>query len=237
MDDLQVFEKKHQAVVSSRTIAEHFEKRHDNVLRDIDDLIISLLKIEEPTNNFFKSKYIDSRGKEQREFLLNRDAFTVLAMGFSGDKALKWKMKYIQAFNKMENALREKQSAEWLQARSSGKMQRRETTDALNALRFYAIEQGSKNYEKRPDAIFINYTTLINSTACVKKEQRDNLNRRTLICLELIEEMITKTVNENLEKNTPYKEIYQLCKKKGLELRKNLDLEKSVKYLQPVINK
>lgn len=208
-------EKRHQAVVNSRTIAEHFEKRHDNVLRDIDNLIISLLKIEESTNNFFKTKYIDNRGKEQREFLLNRDAFTVLAMGFSGDKALKWKMNYSRAFNQMEDIIKQRRDTEWLQTRQKGKMQRRETTDALQMLIPYAVEQGSTTYEKKPGMCYTNYSNLVNSIVCIEKGQRDNLDRKTLIGIEFVEDMISETIIEEMQNKTYYKDIYQKCKEKG----------------------
>ena len=81
-------------VVSSRDIARVFEKRHDNVIRDIENLecskSFSLLNFEEST-------YETERGKEYPEYLITRDGFTFLAMGFTGEKAMKWKIKYIEA--------------------------------------------------------------------------------------------------------------------------------------------
>uniref|UniRef100_A0A9X8VDF1 Rha family transcriptional regulator n=1 Tax=Serratia marcescens TaxID=615 RepID=A0A9X8VDF1_SERMA len=38
-------------------------------------------------------------------FELTRDAFVLIVMGFTGKKALQWKIDYINAFNKMEAAL------------------------------------------------------------------------------------------------------------------------------------
>ena len=76
-----------------------FEKRHDNVLRDIKEFIVDesfgLL-------NFEESSYINSQNKEQPEYLITRDGFTLLAMGFTGAKAMQWKIKYAEAFNTME---------------------------------------------------------------------------------------------------------------------------------------
>lgn len=94
-------------VVSSREIARNFEKRHDNVLKDIDDLIKGAP--QKLGYLFIKSEYVHEQNKQvYREFLLTRDGFTLLAMGFTGKKALEWKLKYIEAFNKMEQALKEK---------------------------------------------------------------------------------------------------------------------------------
>lgn len=96
-----------QVVVSSRQIAENFEKRHDHILRDIG-------KITDPNSgvsdifsrsNFMVSEYKDSTGRKLPEYLLTRDGFTLLTMGFTGSKALEWKVKYIDAFNRMEKML------------------------------------------------------------------------------------------------------------------------------------
>lgn len=102
MDLVQV--QNNQVVVSSRQIAEHFEKRHDNVLRDIG----GLLKNEEAKKMFYKHTYIHEQNKQETfEYLMNRDGFSLLVMGFTGKKALDWKIKYIQAFNEMERRLKE----------------------------------------------------------------------------------------------------------------------------------
>lgn len=56
---------------------------------------------------FFEGTDQDSYGREQRAYLMNRDGFTLLAMGFTGKAALEWKLKYIAAFNEMEKKLAE----------------------------------------------------------------------------------------------------------------------------------
>jgi Rha family phage regulatory protein len=92
-----------QPTASSRDIAEHFGKGHNHVLRDIDTL-------KEDVSNFgqmfFDTEIPDSYGRPQRAYLMNRDGFTLLAMGFTGKEALEWKVKYINAFNAMEQELR-----------------------------------------------------------------------------------------------------------------------------------
>ncbi|WP_333638556.1 Rha family transcriptional regulator [Tissierella praeacuta] len=93
-----------QLIVSSREVAENFEKEHKHVMESIRELETS---VENSAHLFIPSKYRDSYKREQSEYLLTRDGFTLLAMGFTGRKALEWKLKYIEAFNKMENALKE----------------------------------------------------------------------------------------------------------------------------------
>lgn len=92
-------------VVSSREVSRNFEKRHDHILRDISQLIEDMGSPQSWGHLFMASAYNDSYGREQREYLLTRDGFTLLAMGFTGKKALAWKLKYIDAFNKMENLI------------------------------------------------------------------------------------------------------------------------------------
>lgn len=97
-----------QLVVTSRQVAEHFEKDHRNVIRDIEGIAEGMLKIEHtPKTEFIESEYQHEQNKQTyKEYLLTRDGFTLLAMGFTGQKALEWKLKYIEAFNKMDQQLR-----------------------------------------------------------------------------------------------------------------------------------
>lgn len=101
-----------QIVVSSKNVAESFEKRHDNVMRDIDKLKKDVLNFEEM---FQESSCEDSYGRNQKCYLMNRDGFSLLAMGFTGQKALDWKLKYIEAFNTLE---KEYNSPEKIMARA-----------------------------------------------------------------------------------------------------------------------
>ena len=89
-------------VVSSRKVAEVFEKEHNIVMRSIRDLVCG---DDFSRCNFAQSTYMSDRGKEYPEYLMTRDGFTLLAMGFTGSKAMQWKIKYIEAFNKMEAEL------------------------------------------------------------------------------------------------------------------------------------
>lgn len=91
-----------QAVTSSTSVAETFNKRHDNVLRDIESLKVDVLNFEEM---FFESTEPDHYGRDRRIYLMNRDGFTLLAMGFTGSKALHFKVEFLNAFKEMEKTL------------------------------------------------------------------------------------------------------------------------------------
>jgi anti-repressor protein len=95
-----------QLVVSSREIAENFEKEHRSVLRGIDRLISQIDSAQNCAQYFIASEYRDDSGRFNKEYLLSRDGFSLLVMGFTGVKALQWKVKYIDAFNAMEGTLR-----------------------------------------------------------------------------------------------------------------------------------
>ena len=94
-----------ELVVTSRQVAEDFGKEHKNIIRDIENLIKEDSSILSH-GLFIESDYINSNNRKFKEYLLTRDGFSLLVMGFTGSKALQWKLKYIEAFNKMEQAIK-----------------------------------------------------------------------------------------------------------------------------------
>lgn len=105
-----------EVFTNSRDVAAFFDKEHRGVLRDIDNLLKS-----EPDlglHNFVQGSYtLSGTGSQQhRCFDMNRDGFTLLAMGFTGGKALKWKLRYIEAFNTMEAELRTRPAVDPMKA-------------------------------------------------------------------------------------------------------------------------
>lgn len=100
MNELVIMHNK-QAVTTSLRVAEVFGKDHKHVLETI-----SNLAAEKSAAKFFAEATYDNRGKQYPMYYMNRDGFTLLAMGFTGKKALQFKIKYIQAFNSMETQIR-----------------------------------------------------------------------------------------------------------------------------------
>ena len=90
-----------QIVTDSRSVAEHFGKRHN----DVTEVIRKLLATEKSVTKMFHESKFEYRGQEFPMYLMNRDGFSLLVMGFTGAKALEWKLKYIKAFNAMEKQL------------------------------------------------------------------------------------------------------------------------------------
>lgn len=108
MENLVIM-KEQQAVTTSLQVAERFEKRHDNILRDVEALKEDVLNFEEM---FFEGDEPDSYNRPRKIYYMNRDGFTLLAMGFTGKEALRFKLDYINAFNVMERVVRAPMSME-----------------------------------------------------------------------------------------------------------------------------
>ena len=96
------------ARVDSLFVAEFFEKDHKNVLRDIAKITDpkSGLSTEFAQLNFELTSYMDGWNRKQKAYAMTRDGFTMLVMGYTGQKAMKFKELYIKRFNKMEQFIK-----------------------------------------------------------------------------------------------------------------------------------
>lgn len=95
-----VFTKDGEVFANSRDVAAFFGKNHFDVLRAIRNLIDAEPQLG--VRNFASFKNKDLTGESTSHYEMDRDGFTLLAMGFTGSKALKWKLRYIEAFNALE---------------------------------------------------------------------------------------------------------------------------------------
>lgn len=107
MDSLVIM-KDQQAVTTSLQVAENFDKEHKNILRDLDELKEGVA--QNWADLFWEDTYVHPQNKQEyRMIYMNRDGFTLLAMGFTGKKALQFKLAYIDAFNEMESHIKQQQ--------------------------------------------------------------------------------------------------------------------------------
>ena len=102
MNELVIM-KDQQAVTSSLRVAETFGKNHRDILRAIRNLMIKNPSVK---NMFAKSTYVNKQKHEYPMYYMNRDGFTLLTMGFTGKKALQFKLKCIEAFDTMETQIK-----------------------------------------------------------------------------------------------------------------------------------
>lgn len=142
--EIKKFGKEEVATCTSLDVAETFGKEHRHVLRDIRELGCSDGFRQ---SNFGQSCYENSQGKEQPMFIMTRDGFTLLAMGYTGDLAMKFKEAYIKQFNAMEAALR-------------GKLIEREKGIAVRQALTKALQQSAENDRMHGHA-YSNYTNCI----------------------------------------------------------------------------
>ena len=207
-----------EAVCDSLVVAEKFEKRHADVIRAIENL-----QKNDSTQNcvrcFKKATYKDAKGEMRPMYLMNRDGFTFLVMGFTGKKANEWKWNYINAFNSMEAILRERSTEAWLETRQQGKLTRKAETDVIQKLVEYAKEQGSEH----ADMLYMTYSKLANKMAGVKK--RDEATVSQLNNLSLMENIILNCIQNGIMLEKHYKVIYQDCKRR-------LEAFKDIAYLE-----
>ena len=106
---------------------------------------------------FMEGKYVASNGKKNKEYLMTRDGFSLLVMGFTGEKVLRWKLDYIKAFNEMEKELKrlysERQKREI--ERQKGSLVRHILTDTI---KMKVTDSPHKKF------MYPNYTKLIYKT-------------------------------------------------------------------------
>lgn len=111
-----VYLKNDKAVCNSLQVAERFEKRHDKLIFEIERMYSGLIGKGCTQNGgdplFIKTTYVHQQNKQRYPmYLMNRDGFSLLVMGFTGKNALEWKLQYIRAFNQMEKLIQEKNTA------------------------------------------------------------------------------------------------------------------------------
>jgi len=209
MDDL-VIVKRDKAMCDSLMMAGKFGKRHKNILQAIDNLVAENSAAKKM---FTQAQYVDQRGKQQRKYFMDRDGFSLIAMGLTGKDALDWKIKYIGAFNQMDHVLTELQSSEWQALRTQSKAARRIETDSVQEFIEYAKAQGSKNASR----YYSNLTKLVNKAAGITS--RNLATGTQLNTVMFLERMIGDALRQGMSRGMDYKDIYDLCKSKVLTIK------------------
>jgi len=104
MEELVKRNENGQAITSSLLVAQKFGKEHKHVIESIRELLRTA-ENSALLSMFVESTYLTVQNKEMPMFIMNRDGFNLLTMGFTGVKALNYKLEFIEAFNKMEAML------------------------------------------------------------------------------------------------------------------------------------
>ena len=121
------------------------------------------------------------------------------------DQYFDWVYDIIQSIKKNGYYITSEKDKKWLGIRNESKEARRYETDQIKLFVEYAKEQGSKNV----DRYYVLFTKLINSKMGIQSGKRDELSQETLMELKSLETLVKMRIRKLIEKETPYKEIYQ----------------------------
>lgn len=186
-----------EILTTSLKVAKKFEKEHKDVLESI-----RKLTAEKSAAKFFKETTYRNRGKEYPMYEMNRDGFSLLAMGFTGEKALKWKLEYINAFNVMESELKRiyTERQQWQIERDKGVVIRHILTDTI---KMKVAESPHKRFAY-PNYTNLIYRTLFGKSAReledeldvkAKENLRDYFSGEALAQIQSMEMLVSSLIN------------------------------------------
>jgi Rha family phage regulatory protein len=204
-----------QPVTTSLIVAEYFGKRHDHVLRAVDAMREDCGE-DYHRLNFGEMKHSVIIGKgatrEDRSVRMTKDGFTLLAMGFTGKKAMQFKMNYILAFNNMEAILKKRD--QWEPIRSLGKGMRRDLTDAIAEFIEYAQARGAGKGANHYYSNFtkLEYKLLFLVANEMPKGFRNLLDVESLETLAYTEKALARHIRREMGNGMAYKDIYVSAK-------------------------
>jgi len=192
----------------SLVIAEGTGNNHKSVKQTIKDYEARIKTLG--TLSFLKRESTGGRPEEIIE-LNEPQASFVITLLRNNDVTVDFKLALVSEFYRMRRFLLEKQTADWQQSRLDGKKVRRGETDViLTKLIPLAESQGSKNAGK----LYMAYSKLVNATLGIDAGQRDKLPLAYVDAIRFMERLISNIVSQEANKQTHYKEIYQVCKAK-----------------------
>ena len=181
MNELVIMHDK-QAVTTSLVLAEVFEKQHKNVIQAIEAKIESAENQARYKRMFYEGIYTDKKGEQRKMYYMNRDGFTLLAMEFTGRKVDEFKLKYIDAFNKMEEQIRN-QSLQVLN---------QSTDDLKRANLLYKIANLTSDEELKEESLKSSYELVTGKLIHQKKTDYQKL-------YEAVTERYGDSVEDNLK--------------------------------------
>lgn len=195
--------KNNQLVTTSLKVAEYFEKRHADVMRDI-RLIADDIDQRNFAQMFFTAAYPDKYGRPQPMYLLNRDGFLFLVTGFTGKKAAQVKLNFIKAFNAMEQKLSSMSQDEIKRRilREQSKVTRHEFTDSIKP--FVDREKPAN-----PNLYYSAPTSFIQNHLCgIPNGGRDSATGEQLAMLIVLEGAGKRTFNQADDRGDQFEQAY-----------------------------
>ena len=197
----------------SRQVAVMVDKRHDNLVRDIDGYYKTISENTRGHSSklraddyFKKSSYKAGTGKTYPCYLISKMGCEFIGNKMTGDKGILFTAMYVKLFNEMETIQKQKKTEYWQYLRARSKEEYKALTDMIKIFVKYATAQGSKNARY----YYIIFSKLINGiTATI---DRDNTDMEHLHSIITTMTAIRKAITDGMAQNEPYKQIYSTCK-------------------------
>ena len=213
LDQINLFRKEeYKEKLKNNTLTEAEKKKgkftellHKSLL----DIIRDEFSEEINEQKILPVEYKDKKGEKRPMFILtlNQAKQVLLRESKYVRRAI---ITYIEV---LEQAIIDKAKSEWLLTRQQGKLVRREETDVIQELIEYAKRQGSEHSDK----LYMTYSKLVNSLVGIKANSRDKVDFGILMLIRQLEDIFTKIILNSMENKIYYKEIYQICKKQGIQ--------------------
>jgi len=227
MNELVVI-KANDVFTNSWIIAENIGREHASVTYNIRKYEKDLLDLGSLNFSSSGARTKETRGQERKIYELNeQQAIFFMTLLSNSPIVLEFKKALAREFVRMRRFILERQTAEWQHSRLTGKKVRRDETDIImTKLIPLAESQGSKNAGK----LYMNYSKLVNATLGIEVGKRDKLPLAYVDAIRFLERAIENIISIEVDKETHYKEIYQVCKAK-CQIIKDLAFLPSLKMI------
>ncbi len=211
-DSIAVIHHGSQLVVDSRLVAEELGIKHKNFLETI-------RKYQAELEEFGQLRFetaVESKSNNPEVFCWLTEEQSTFAMTLSrnSEKVIACKKKLVRGFYTAKLLLQQRQNAEWIEARNSGKRNRRQETDAIKAFVDYAKAQGSQSAEK----YYMNISKMENKALFLVEQKypnlRDILGIAELGLIAVADTIVANALAEGIIKAMHYKDIYKLAKER-----------------------
>ena len=223
-----------QPVVMSFDVATHFEKPHHRVLYTIKKLVSDLPEDFHESNfrsMFYEADVGNNAKVKKPAYELTRDGFTVLAMGFTGKKALDWKVRYIQAFNAMESRLSKGTPEQPKALPTATKEERRPLVDAVRTW----VRLANGDYAQAHKQV-----NVVAGVSSVEQMNRDQVAIALAWVQKRIESVVDATEAKALagaDETMVAIERLAMIIKKVREVTKDLPVAMEVQLMRHILNK
>jgi len=182
--------------------------RHDkikNTIRKYEEKLKELGKL-------ITSYGVESTGGRRHEVynLNEQQSSFLITLLKNTDPVVKFKLDLVKEFDRMKKFIQHKQTQEYIETRQESKLLQKNTMDAVKVFVEYAKANGSKN----ADRYYIIYNKLINNILGIDNNSLENLESKQLLMRIKILDYIAKKLNDDIQNEIYYKDIYKNCRYK-----------------------